>query len=138
CTVVRLVAAALVALVVGVTVGRMAGRSRALPAADALVERSPSLMARVRAGLRFGFGEIVDHTAPWILLGISIASLVDPTLRGEWIAMLPWGADVVLFAFIGMPMYVCASGATPLVAVLIHKGISPGAALAFLLTGPAT
>ncbi|MCA9526429.1 MAG: hypothetical protein KC549_09070, partial [Myxococcales bacterium] len=31
-----------------------------------------------------------------------------------------------------------ASGATPLAAVLIHQGVSPGAALAFLLTGPAT
>ena len=37
-----------------------------------------------------------------------------------------------------MPVYVCASGATPLVAVLLLGGISPGAALAFLLTGPAT
>ena len=37
-----------------------------------------------------------------------------------------------------MPVYVCASGATPLVAILIYKGVSPGAALAFLLTGPAT
>ena len=42
------------------------------------------------------------------------------------------------FALLGMPAYVCASGATPLVAVLIYKGVSPGAALAFLLTGPAT
>ena len=41
-------------------------------------------------------------------------------------------------ALFGMPAYVCASGATPLVAVLIYKGASPGAVLAFLLTGPAT
>jgi len=46
--------------------------------------------------------------------------------------------DVPLFALLGIPMYVCASGATPLAAVLIHKGVSPGAAIAFLLTGPAT
>jgi hypothetical protein len=35
-------------------------------------------------------------------------------------------------------MYVCASGATPLAAVAIHKGLSAGAALTFLLAGPAT
>jgi uncharacterized protein len=46
--------------------------------------------------------------------------------------------DVPLFAALGVPMYVCASGATPLVAILLHKGVSPGAAIAFLLTGPAT
>jgi len=37
-----------------------------------------------------------------------------------------------------MPLYVCASGSTPLAALLIAKGVSPGAAIAFLLTGPAT
>ena len=35
-------------------------------------------------------------------------------------------------------MYVCASGATPIAAIAIFNGVSPGAALAFLLAGPAT
>ena len=39
---------------------------------------------------------------------------------------------------VGIPMYVCASASTPIAASLIMKGISPGAALVFLLTGPAT
>ena len=43
-----------------------------------------------------------------------------------------------LFAIIGIPVYVCASGSTPLAAIAIHKGISPGAAIAFLIAGPAT
>jgi hypothetical protein len=51
---------------------------------------------------------------------------------------LPVFLEVPLFALLGIPAYVCASGATPLAAVLIGKGVSPGAALAFLLTGPAT
>ena len=38
----------------------------------------------------------------------------------------------------GIPMYVCASASTPIAASLIMKGMSPGAALVFLLTGPAT
>lgn len=140
-TLVRIAAATGVALVIGALIGPWAGRVRAAQVTccePAELERPPGLVARVRAGLRFGFGEVVDHTAPWILLGIAIASLAEPALRGEWIAALPWGIDVVLFALLGMPTYVCASGATPLVAVLVHKGVSPGAALAFLLTGPAT
>jgi hypothetical protein len=92
----------------------------------------------VRAGLRFGFGDVVDHTAPWIVFGIAVASLAEPALHDTWLAALPWGVDVLLFALLGMPFYVCASGATPLAAVLIHKGVSPGAALAFLLVGPVT
>ena len=35
-------------------------------------------------------------------------------------------------------LYICASASTPVAAALILKGISPGAALVFLLAGPAT
>ncbi len=41
-------------------------------------------------------------------------------------------------ALIGIPIYICASASTPIAAALILKGISPGAALVFLLAGPAT
>jgi hypothetical protein len=135
----RVVAAALIAFVVGWLIGRMAERDTPGVVTAAPPAQPPGpLLARIRAGIGFGFGEIVDHTVPWLLLGLAVASLVEPMLRGEWIAALPFGVDVVLFALLGMPSYVCASGATPFVAVLIHKGVSPGAAIAFLLTGPAT
>ncbi|HMW36461.1 MAG TPA: permease, partial [bacterium] len=39
---------------------------------------------------------------------------------------------------VGIPIYVCASASTPIAAALIMKGITPGAALIFLLAGPAT
>ena len=46
--------------------------------------------------------------------------------------------SMLLMLVIGIPMYVCASASTPIAASLILKGMSPGAALVFLLTGPAT
>ncbi|HHE32482.1 MAG TPA: permease, partial [Chlorobaculum parvum] len=49
--------------------------------------------------------------------------------------------DIVAMAMvlaISVPMYVCATSSTPIVAALALKGISPGAALVFLLAGPAT
>ena len=133
-TVARVVASVAVALVVGAVVGTMADSVRAgVPAIASYgtqdVVRS-TFWYRVRVGLRFGFGEIVDHIGPWLLLGLVIASFAEPLIEGEWITSLPFGVDVALFAVLGMPVYVCASGATPLIAVLIHKGISPGAALA--------
>jgi hypothetical protein len=138
-TIARVVAAGIVAVLIGWLVGRMASVVAASqPALEAPAVVRGSVMARMRAGLRYGFGEIVDHVGPWLLLGLVIASLAEPLLDGDWIVMLPFGVDVVIFALLGMPMYVCASGATPLVAVLLHKGVSPGAALAFLLSGPAT
>jgi len=35
-------------------------------------------------------------------------------------------------------MYVCATASVPIAAALMMKGLSPGAALVFLMTGPAT
>ncbi|HKK92587.1 MAG TPA: permease [Longimicrobiales bacterium] len=88
--------------------------------------------------LKVGFGSVVDDTAPWILVGLAVAALAAPLLAEGWLASLPPGLDVLLFAAIGFPTYVCASSATPLVAALLAGGLSPGAAVAFLITGPAT
>jgi len=138
-TIARVAAAALVAFLVGWWIGKLTSDTTPPVATpEPKTDDRSSLLSRLRSGLKFGFGEIVDHTGPWLLLGVAVASMVEPMLHGRWIAALPMGVDVILFALLGMPTYVCASGATPLVAVLIHKGVSPGAALAFLLTGPAT
>ncbi len=67
-----------------------------------------------------------------------MAALAHPILGQGWLQALPPFLEVMIFALIGLPIYVCASGATPIVAVLLINGVSPGAALAFLLTGPAT
>jgi len=136
-TLLRAAAAAALALVVGLTVGANA------PVAERLHERvAPSARApfgaRLAGGLRYGFGDMVDSTAPWILVGLGFAALLGPWLSAEALAGVPRALEVPLFALIGMPLYVCASGSTPLAAILIAKGVSPGAAIAFLLTGPAT
>jgi copper chaperone CopZ len=39
---------------------------------------------------------------------------------------------------VGIPLYVCATASTPIALALIHAGLSPGAALVFLISGPAT
>ena len=45
---------------------------------------------------------------------------------------------MLLILAVAAPMYVCATASTPIAAALILKGVSPGAALVFLLAGPAT
>jgi hypothetical protein len=45
---------------------------------------------------------------------------------------------LVLMAVIGIPLYVCATAATPIAAGLLLTGVSPGMALVFLLAGPVT
>lgn len=137
-TVVRVVVAAVAALLVGWIVGGRLKTRAALPVADPLPEERGTLGERLARGARSGFGEVVDHTAPWIVVGLVIAAVAAPLLEGGWLTRIPAGLDVVLFAVLGFPTYVCASSATPLVATLVATGLSPGAAIAFLITGPAT
>ena len=136
-TLARAAAAAALALVVGLLVGAKAPvKERARPVVS--LGARPTLAQRIRSGVSYGLGDMVDATAPWILVGLGLAALLEPRLAPEALASFPPMLQVPLFALIGMPIYVCASGSTPLAAVLIAKGVSPGAAVAFLLTGPAT
>ena len=126
--------------VVSITIGILASRWRSKAPATALVstESTPrSFDDRIRDACRAGFREMVDLTGPWILLGLVLAALCEPLLDPGLFES--WGVlQVPIFALIGLPTYVCASGATPLIAVFLAKGATPGAALAFLLTGPAS
>jgi hypothetical protein len=105
---------------------------------EAKEEARLPLGERIRQALRFGFGEVADETAAWILAGVAVAAAIEPASLSSWFSRLPAGTDVVAAAFVGLPTYVCASGATPLAAALLLAGVSPGAAIAFLLAGPAT
>jgi uncharacterized membrane protein YraQ (UPF0718 family) len=134
----RLIAAALVALSVALLIGRR------LPTRLPTMAPHASSIAtdgwsRLRQAARAGFGDMLDHTAPWILVGLMIAAAITPrVLNTLSITRLPPVLDVIVFAVLGIPTFVCASAATPLVAVLVAGGVSPGAGLAFLLSGPAT
>jgi uncharacterized membrane protein YraQ (UPF0718 family) len=136
----RIVAAAVTAMVVALVMGRGVQRSaRGLPlfAPDAS-HYVASTREKLGRAVRSGFGDLVDHTAPWILVGLLIAAILQPVLTGSCITRMPTGLDVLVFAAVGLPLYICASASTPLVAVLVAAGVSPGAGLALLLTGPAT
>jgi uncharacterized protein len=145
-TLFRVIAAASLALLVGWMIGRTLPRKPLLEEhSHILQEETPSSFNsskrwqnRAKIGLHSGFVDSVDATAPWIALGLFSAAFLGTLLDPEAFTAIPDFLHVPLFAIIGIPMYVCASGATPLAAVLIAKGVSPGAAIAFLLTGPAT
>ncbi len=139
-TVARVLAAAVVAFAVGWIVGGpMTPAAKLEPGQQQVpgTERQ-AFGDKVRSALKVGLGEVVDHTAPWILFGLTLAALAESFLQPGRLGALPSSFEVILFTLLGLPTYVCASSATPFVAVLLAKGVSPGAALAFLLTGPAT
>ncbi len=140
-TIARVVAAAVVALLVGWLIGRwmqVRAHETACCGHEQGVVFAGEPGARLRAGLRYGFGDLVDSTAPWILFGLLVAAAAQPVLEHPVLQTMSPDLQVLIFALLGLPLYVCATGSTPIVAVMLLAGIAPGAALAFLLTGPAT
>jgi uncharacterized protein len=141
---VRLVAAPLAAIVAAVLVAAVAhDRAHSVGSRDT----AAALGELTRHGDRRPFAtralahfdELLFHTGAWTLVGLVAASYVAIALPAEAFADLARrGLDILVVSAAAVPSYVCASSATPLAAVLVAKGLSPGAALAALLLGPAT
>lgn len=94
----------------------------------------------VLAALRYGFGELFDDIAFWLVLGLLLAGVLSAVLPADLAALGLGGGllPMLVMLAVGIPLYICASASTPVAAALLAKGLSPGAALVFLLAGPAT
>lgn len=84
--------------------------------------------------------ELLGSIANALVIGLIIAGIIAAVFPDDFfVKYLNYPiASMILMLAIGIPMYVCAAASTPIAASLIMKGVSPGAALVFLLTGPAT
>ncbi|MCP1315555.1 SO_0444 family Cu/Zn efflux transporter, partial [Halomonas sp. 707D7] len=92
----------------------------------------------LRAGLRYAFSDLLDDFSVWIFIGLLLAGVLMVWASPQALASFsgPWA--LALMALVGIPLYVCASAATPIAAGLLLAGLSPGMALVFLLAGPIT
>ncbi len=113
---------------------------------DELPEEGPQLpgelsfTGKLRHGFRDAFVDLFDRTSHWMFAGLLISALITVLIPAEVVTNYLSSGPVPLLVMlvIGIPMYICASGSTPIAAALVMKGLSPGAALVFLLAGPAT
>ncbi|MCK4749873.1 MAG: permease, partial [Bacteroidales bacterium] len=89
---------------------------------------------------RYGFVELIQDISKWLIIGMLVAALLSvlipgdfftSTISSEYLAM-------ILMLLASVPLYICATGSIPIAAVLLMKGLSPGAALVLLMAGPAT
>ncbi len=94
----------------------------------------------VRRALEYGFVVLPRDIGLALLAGVVIAGFIGALVpANQWHAYLGGGVlSIVLLMGLGIPLYVCASASVPIAAGLIHAGALPGAALAFLIAGPAT
>ncbi len=99
-----------------------------------------TLLEKIRAGMGYAFGELWGDLAGWFFVGLLLAGLISALVPDDLITAYLGGgfiAMLLMLAF-GIPLYICATASTPIAAAMILKGVSPGAALVFLLVGPAT
>jgi uncharacterized membrane protein YraQ (UPF0718 family) len=95
---------------------------------------------KLYAGIRFAIGELWTDLAVWFLIGLVLAGLITVLIPADTLGKY-FGSGLLamlLMLIMGIPLYICATASTPIAAALILKGVSPGAALVFLLAGPAT
>lgn len=99
-----------------------------------------SLGEKFVAGVRFGYQEVWGDIVGWFFIGVFLAGLITTLVPDDLMATLLGGglSSMLVMLVVGVPLYICATASTPVAAALIMKGVSPGAALVFLLVGPAT
>lgn len=151
--VLRPLAAFITATVTGMVVSRLPESAKGESAAGTLrqngasknlplnpTEPSPSWERRMVQGLKYGFFDLLGELGGWLFLGIFLSGVIAAALPQDVSRFLfahqSWSLGLMLL--LGIPVYMCASASTPIAAALILKGLSPGAALVFLLAGPAT
>ncbi|SEL98989.1 SO_0444 family Cu/Zn efflux transporter [Halomonas daqiaonensis] len=155
----RATSAVLTAIVTGLLVGRTAPASDSSgskiraeadcgsccsggcdEARDAPAESaSPGLTSRLAGGLRYAFTDILDDISLWLLVGLLVAGVLIALVPPQQLAELGSGLGAMLImAVIGIPLYMCATAATPIAAGLLLAGVSPGTVLVFLIAAPVT
>ncbi|MEN7973880.1 MAG: permease, partial [Verrucomicrobiota bacterium] len=94
----------------------------------------------VKRMLSYGFISLPRDIARAMVIGIIASGIISGLVPENFFAdrMGDSVAAMFLMLLIGIPLYVCSSGSVPIALAFIKAGISPGAALIFLITGPAT
>ena len=153
-TLIRPLAAFVTALVTGSAVGLLPASTDAAPPPETIADdgccssegcgadtaKPPTgWRESVLDGFRYAFGPLLEDLAPWLMVGFVLAALLAVAVPDGTMANIPSGwISSLLMMVIAAPVYVCAAAATPIAAAMVLKGLDPGAALVFLLVGPAT
>ena len=94
----------------------------------------------VKELFRYGFVELIQDISKWLIIGMLLAALLSVLIPGDFFTSTISNEYLSMLLMLGasVPLYICATGSIPIAAVLLMKGLSPGAALVLLMAGPAT
>ena len=97
----------------------------------------------ILAALKYAFITLPRDIGRLIAVGIIIAAVIDLAVPDGFFSKLFDSslvgrmAQMSVMILVGIPMYICSTSSVPVAAAMVLKGVSPGAALVFLMTGPA-
>lgn len=77
----------------------------------------------------------------WLVIGILLSALLSTFVDPGSLSDYRWATGIsamLIMLLISLPLYVCATASVPIAASLIVAGLPTGAALVFLMAGPAT
>jgi uncharacterized protein len=99
-----------------------------------------SFTGKMRNGIRYALTELWQDLAGPFFIGLFLAGVIAVLVPEDFFHTYLSGgfSSMMVMLVFGIPLYICATASTPIAAALILKGVSPGAALVFLLVGPAT
>ncbi|MBK9292654.1 MAG: permease [Bacteroidetes bacterium] len=129
-----------VALLTGFAGGVLTGKFDKTPPASTQQTEEEAIPRKLGYMLRYAFVDFMADISRWLVYGLLIAALIAVLLPDDFFATAVGNPNLQMLVVLAasIPMYVCATGSVPVAAVLMLKGISPGAALVFLMAGPAT
>lgn len=103
-------------------------------------EKAPARHGRIYRIFQYGFVTLPRDIGRALVIGLLIAGVISAVIPKDFFAEYLHNPllQILVMMALGLPMYVCATASVPVAMALMMKGITPGAALAFLMTGPAT
>ena len=134
----------LAALVTGITGGLVTSKITKTEARAHIQysekEKSKTLWQKITDVFRYGFVEFIQDISKWLVIGLVLAAIISALVPDDFFEILNLSPvlQMLLILVVSIPLYICATGSIPLAAILILKGISPGAAFVLLMAGPAT
>lgn len=133
----------LAAFVAGISLGVsdliFEGEKETANSLPAHTHSNKSLGLKLREFGRYFAWTIPQDIGKWLILGTIVGGAITVLLPVKLFSQyLSFPLDFLAALLIGVPLYVCATGSIPIAVSLIAKGFSPGAALVFLIVGPAT
>jgi len=135
----------LAAFVSGITIGVLNFIFNREPHKKIFIEHTHSksdikTKVKIKEVFKYGFYELAEDIGKWLIIGVLIGGVLTVAIPQEFIEkFLPhqWMHFIIMLG-VALPLYVCATGSIPIAAAFLQMGFSPGAALVFLIAGPAT